>query len=64
MREGAAHEGEITHARQADIGDELTLAAQVPIVFEPGNGDADAFALCLPHPDTFPLARCAQPSAY
>lgn len=39
----AAYEGEVLHARQAQVGDELALAAQVAVVLHAGDGGANSF---------------------
>jgi hypothetical protein len=64
MRDWAAHESEIAHAGQANIGDELAFAAQVAVVFQPGDRISNPLALAVPHAGSFPLARFARPSAY
>ena len=42
MGQRAAHEGEVLHAGEAQVGDELALAAQVAAVLDAGDRGADA----------------------
>jgi hypothetical protein len=65
MRDGAAHEGQVTHAGQPDVGDELALAAQVAVILQSWDGSADALAARGSlHSAPFPLAPFAKASAY
>jgi len=42
VRDRAADEREIAHAGQANVGNELALAAQVPVILQSWNSGADA----------------------
>ena len=57
MRDRAAHEGEIAHAGQPDVGDEFALAAQVAVILQSRHRTADTLAARGSlHSAPFPLA--------
>ena len=65
MRDRAAHEGQIAHAGQPDVGDELALAAQVAVILQSRDRMRRCLRCSLPcirRP--FRLHPLPSPSAY
>jgi hypothetical protein len=41
MRDGAAHESDVPHSRQTNVGDELAATAHQAVVFLSGDASSD-----------------------
>src|SRR4051812_28811517 len=61
VRHRAAHERHLDRARQADVGDELPAAVQMPPVFFSSQRGADAFALLLHQSCVSPISFTSLP---
>ena len=61
MRRRTAHEGDVQHAGQPDVGDKPATAAQIAVVLQAQNRGANAVVLsfCVSHQTNNPLLRAA-----